>query len=150
MGNYLQPMLAWITGTPVSVPLLLSAVPLIVLVLEFRITSILAAAVLAGCALGLHFGTGERTTVVLALASCLAFSVIDGFVVRRQARRLDRRLAELSNTIRTLQTSEERRQTFLARKLLPNWSPPVEDNGGGVRPPDRSNGQLAYGSTRVC
>jgi hypothetical protein len=149
MDNYIQPILAWITGTPVSVPLLISAVPLIGLVVEFRVISILAAAVLAGCAVGLHLGMAETTAVVLALASCLALNVMAGVVIRRQARRFGRQLTELSNTVRTLQTSEERRQTFLARKLLPNWSPPIEGDGPGVRPTHRSNGHLADEFTEV-
>jgi hypothetical protein len=119
MDNYSELALSsldWLYAKPSLLLVLLAAMPLVWLVIQFRVISLLAIGVIAGAIALLQHGIEALTAALLVISLSGLLTVIDASLTRRRLKRLENSLASTTQAVRELEVAEERWQGFAARQ----------------------------------
>jgi hypothetical protein len=128
---------AWLGVNVVTVLLVLASLTLISLIFPIRPLSIASIVTLAIGVLLYQQGLDRSALGLLLMTIAVLLISIERGMTLRRLRNIDHSLAATIKSVRELQAAHERRQGFIARKMLPRISmPPERERDGMSDPPD--------------
>jgi hypothetical protein len=119
-------LLSWLKSVESDVPgiiLIVSSLAIVPFLLPLRATSLVATLALISSAGVLWVSTDRLLTSILLIGSAALLASVEGLLIRRRIENAERRLIALSEKVQGLETTHERYQALLARRLPPAAKP---------------------------